>query len=72
MRTKTITCACGVRVECRAFTNTCHNCGADYNSCGSRLAPRSQWGEDTGESFTSVDIAQMNSPDYDPFDDDRY
>jgi hypothetical protein len=42
--------------ECRAlvslsgFTNTCE-CGAEYNMSGQRLAPRSQWGEETGEQF---------------------
>jgi len=34
-----------------AFTITCE-CGADYNSAGMRLAPRSQWGEETGEHWT--------------------
>lgn len=33
------------------FTNTCE-CGADYNMSGSRLADRSQWGEETGEHWT--------------------
>lgn len=30
------------------WTNSC-TCGADYNGDGNRLAPRSQWGEETGE-----------------------
>lgn len=34
------------------FTNTCDKCGADYNSAGQHLAPREQWGEDTGEHWT--------------------
>lgn len=46
-------CHCGRIVECRGFTNTC-DCGADYNHAGQRLAPRSQWGEETGE--TAADI----------------
>jgi hypothetical protein len=45
-----ITC-CGAEIECRNFTNTCDQCGADYNFSGQRLAPRSQWGEETGESW---------------------
>jgi hypothetical protein len=41
---------CGSEVELRGFTNTC-DCGADYNMSGQRLAPRSQWGEETGEPW---------------------
>ncbi len=46
-------CPCGEDVECLAFTNTC-GCGADYNFNGARLAPRSQWGEETGESWWEI------------------
>lgn len=42
---------CGVELVCDAFTNTCDHCGADYNFAGQLLAPRSQWGEETGESW---------------------
>lgn len=45
-----VDCACGELVLCTNFTNTC-SCGADYNFAGDRLAPRSQWGEETGESW---------------------
>lgn len=31
------------------FTNTCGDCGADYNMSGQRLSPRQFWGEETGE-----------------------
>jgi hypothetical protein len=42
---------CGREVELyNAFTITCE-CGADYNSAGQRLAPREQWGEETGEAW---------------------
>ena len=44
-------CACGAHVVLANFTNTC-NCGLDYNSSGQQLAPRSQWGEETGEHWT--------------------
>lgn len=44
-----VTCDCGQEVECLHFTNTC-SCGADYNFNGERLAPRHQWGEETGEN----------------------
>jgi len=46
-----IKCSCGKMVACNAFTNTCE-CGVDYNFAGERLAPRSQWGEETGENWT--------------------
>lgn len=41
---------CGREVVLDSFTCTCE-CGADYNSCGQRLAPREQWGEETGERW---------------------
>lgn len=44
-------CGCGGKVHLANFTNTCA-CGADYNSSGQRLAPREQWGEETGEHWT--------------------
>jgi len=47
-------CDCGAEVELDSFTNTCDNCGADYNSSGTRLAPREQWGEETGERWFEV------------------
>lgn len=50
---KTITCHCGNEVYCGGFTNTC-DCGADYNMSGQRLAPRSQWGEETGETADDI------------------
>jgi hypothetical protein len=46
-----IRCECGDEVLCEDFTNTCDRCGADYNFNGSLLAPRSQWGEETGERW---------------------
>lgn len=42
---------CGVELICDSFTNTCDRCGADYNFAGQMLAPRSQWGEETGERW---------------------
>jgi hypothetical protein len=47
-------CSCGEIVLLDGFTNTCDRCGADYNYAGQLLAPRSQWGEETGE--TAADI----------------
>lgn len=46
-------CDCGAHVHLTGFTNTCA-CGADYNMTGSRLASRSQWGEETGESPSDI------------------
>ena len=46
-------CGCGRLVECRNFTNTCE-CGADYNFAGQQLAPREQWGEETGETADEI------------------
>ena len=42
---------CGNEVVLDGFTCTCEDCGTDYNILGQRLAPRSQWGEETGEVF---------------------
>ncbi len=47
-------CTCGATVEFGRFTNTCHKCNRDYNSSGQELAPRSQWGEETGESLSDI------------------
>lgn len=52
LREVEIKCDCGNVIDGRAFTNTCDRCGADYNNAGQRLAPRSQWGEETGEHWT--------------------
>ena len=46
-------CHCGRIVQLEHFTNTC-DCGADYNSSGTLLADRSQWGEETGESLSDI------------------
>ena len=56
-------CECGEEIELRHFTNTC-NCGRDYNSAGSLLASREQWGEETGE--TAADILNMDYHEDDP------
>lgn len=46
-------CDCGADVALEGFTNTCR-CGADYNMSGQRLASRSQWGEETGETLGEI------------------
>lgn len=48
-----LACDCGREVTLCSFTNAC-DCGRDYNSSGSLLAPRAQWGEETGESLGDI------------------
>jgi hypothetical protein len=43
---------CNEWIRCNRFTVTCHECGADYNQSGDKLAPREQWGEETGEHWS--------------------
>ena len=46
-----VRCHCGRAVDCDSgWSNAC-DCGTEYNGSGQQLAPRSQWGEETGESF---------------------
>lgn len=52
-------CTCGREVSFQHFTNTC-DCGRDYNSSGQELAPRSQWGEETGESLADIMMADTD------------
>lgn len=47
-------CDCGCEVQLDSFTNTCDHCNRDYNMSGQLLAPRCQWGEETGESFCDL------------------
>ncbi len=42
---------CGEWLLCDRFTNTCDHCGSDFNMSGQMLAPREQWGEETGEAW---------------------
>jgi hypothetical protein len=50
---KVIVC-CGDKLELPDFTNTCPHCGSDYNWSGQLLAPREQWGEETGEHWSDA------------------
>jgi hypothetical protein len=47
-------CECGCHVELSGFTNTCSDCGRDYNSAGQLLRDRREWGEETGEHWIDV------------------
>jgi hypothetical protein len=49
-------CDCGTEVVLATNTNTCDGCGVEYNAWGQKLAPRSQWGWETGEH--SADVAR--------------
>ena len=54
---------CGHQVDIDdSWLNCCEHCGADYDGSGNLLAPRSQWGEETGESL--ADILGPGDPDY--------
>ena len=45
-------CKCGQEVYCTStWANTCDGCGLEYNMGGQSLAPRAQWGEETGEAW---------------------
>lgn len=50
---KTIIC-CGEELVCEGLTSTCRICGADYNWAGQLLAPRSEWGSETGETAEEI------------------
>jgi hypothetical protein len=45
---------CETEFHCDRFTNTCPDCGTDYNGSGQQLADRSQWGEETGEHLSDI------------------
>jgi ribosomal protein L37E len=63
MQEQEIKCRCGRKlVLWSAWLNTCSNCGQDYNGFGQALAPRSQWGEETGEH--PADVAMGGYTDY--------
>jgi hypothetical protein len=47
-------CRCGAKVVLDGFTCVCDRCGREYNWAGSELAPRSQWGEETGETADEI------------------
>jgi hypothetical protein len=58
-------CACGEEIEMYehgACGIDCEKCGRIYNSSGQELAPRSQWGYETGECLADIERGG------DPFD----
>ena len=47
-----VNCGCGREVHCYStWANDCEGFGTEYNGGGQKLAPRSQWGEETGEAW---------------------
>jgi hypothetical protein len=50
MKPAILRCDCGEEVALHGFTNTCDNCGIDYNLFGQQLCSREFWGEETGEN----------------------
>ena len=49
-----VKCDCGEEIECSHSTNTCYECGVDYNAIGEQLAPSEYWGEETEESWIDI------------------
>jgi len=45
---------CGRRVTLHGSFDCICECGAEYTLFGQRLAPRSQWGYETGESLSDI------------------
>lgn len=63
-------CACGRTLEFWDSSDVYCDCGRDYNGSGQLLAPREQWGEETGES--PADIARwFSGAGPNPLDDDE-
>jgi hypothetical protein len=56
-------CDCGAKLYWEGpgrDLETCR-CGRDHNSAGQELAPRAQWGEETGETAADYDRG-VNDP----------
>jgi hypothetical protein len=65
-RLVSLVCHCGARVEMtgRPGADTqCDKCGTEFNSAGQTLAPRAQWGEETGETANDYDRG-FNDPEH--------
>jgi hypothetical protein len=48
---KSITCCNRELVLYSSWANECPHCHREFNGSGQALAPRSCWGEETGEDF---------------------
>lgn len=53
-RPLTMRCDCGTTIHLDDYRPgadaECNRCGREYNSAGQALAPRSEWGHETGET----------------------
>lgn len=56
-------CACGCTIDANGPGRDiqCPRCHTEYNSAGQTLAPREQWGEETGETAADYDRG-VNDP----------
>lgn len=56
--TKILNCDCGHKTDLSEerddFTCGGYGCRREYNCFGQALAPREQWGDETGESLTDI------------------
>lgn len=51
-KVKEIRCKCGTKIKTiSSWANECQTCNTEYNGFGEELAPRENWGWETGESF---------------------
>ncbi len=49
-----IRCGCGCKIEFEGGDEDCPRCHTSYNAFGQELAPREQWGCETGESLADI------------------
>lgn len=47
-------CPCGRLVTLESHVENACGCGRNYNTFGQELAPHSQWGEETGETYSDI------------------
>ena len=61
--------ACGgVVTITNGWANSCSDCDTEYNGAGEALAPRGQWGAETGESFGGrPDSSSMTQDEYEAY-----
>ena len=50
-------CDCGAELYLHGWICPC-DCGREYNSSGDLLAPRHQWGHETGEHPSDIAMAE--------------
>lgn len=68
-------CDCGQSLSLHSsWANRCSDCGREYNGSAQLLAPREQWGSETGETFEDARKIEDSSGHYyyNPWEDDGY